>query len=67
MPVVLRQIEEAVLRWTHRRIWNLRVEFVAGKVILRGETDSFYSKSLAQQGVRELHPEIGLKNAISVA
>lgn len=67
MALVARQIEETILRLTQRRISNLQVELEAEKVILRGQTDSFYLKSLAQQGVREILPQIRLQNAISVA
>jgi hypothetical protein len=67
LPVSQGQIAEAVLRRTHSRVWNLHVEVNPEKIILRGETDSFYAKQLAQQGVRDLLPDVRLENAIAVA
>jgi hypothetical protein len=56
-----------VLNRTNRGVWNLSVEILPERVILRGETQSFYAKQLAQESVRLLVPMTPLQNAIEVA
>ena len=52
---------------TGGRLTNLLVKLSRDEVVLHGEANSFYVKQLAQQGVRELLPEVRLENAIVVA
>jgi hypothetical protein len=53
---------------TGRRVKNLVVEIASGgdSVVLRGRTNSFHVKQLAQQGAREARPNAHLENAIVV-
>ena len=48
------QVETRVRQSTHRRIRNLRVEEVQGRVVVRGEVPSHHTKQLALQGALEL-------------
>jgi hypothetical protein len=60
------ELEQHVQTRTGRRIRNLCVELSPDGIILRGQTDSFYAKQLAQHGIRDLMPEVHLNNAITV-
>ena len=65
-PSFLLDLERHVRSRAFNWIANLVIELKAERVILRGTTHSFYAKQLAQQGVRELLPDIRLENAIQV-
>jgi hypothetical protein len=60
------ELEHHVALRTARRIRNLSIEVGPGRVVLRGRASSYYVKQLAQHGVRELLPEVGLENSIVV-
>jgi len=60
------ELAQRVLDRTGRRVRNLRVEYCDERVILRGQTASYYVKQLAQHGVRDLLPNICLENVIVV-
>jgi hypothetical protein len=60
------ELERHVIERTGRRVRNLAIELDPEAVVLRGSTVSFYVKQLAQQGVREVLPQIHLENAIVV-
>jgi hypothetical protein len=51
---------------TGRRVRDLTVEVGMNGVVLHGRSPSYYVKQLAQQGVWELLPGVGLRNAIVV-
>jgi hypothetical protein len=51
---------------TGRRVRDLRVELLPEGVVLRGQAPTFHVKQLAQHGVRDLLPQVGLHNAIVV-
>jgi hypothetical protein len=59
-------LAERVLARTGRRVRKLTVEVVEGTIVLRGETDSFHVKQLAQHGVWDLLPTAKLDNEIQV-
>jgi hypothetical protein len=63
---LLVELERHIQTRTGRRIRNLSVEMNPDRVILRGRTTTYYLKQLAQQGVLEVLPEVGLDNAIVV-
>jgi hypothetical protein len=63
---VQQELERHVHVRTSRRIRNLVVELDAERVVLRGLTDSYYLKQLAQEGVLDLMPDVSLHNAILV-
>ena len=71
MPLNLCQLrvdlENVVLARTGRRIRNLDIELLPQRVVLHGLALSFHVKQLAQQGVREILPNVDLENAIEVA
>ena len=61
-------VTQRVVARTNRRVQNLVVEIVGSgdSVVLRGRTNSFHVKQLAQQGAREALPDAHLENAIVV-
>jgi osmotically-inducible protein OsmY len=60
------KLEQRVQIRAGRRIRNLRVEVSRERIVLRGQTDTYYAKQMAQHGVRDLLPEAHLENAITV-
>ena len=52
---------------TGGRVKNFLLELSPDRVVLQGNASSFHVKQLAQQGVRELLPQLPLQNAIAVA
>jgi hypothetical protein len=65
-PQLLAELERHVNTRTSRRVRNLAIELVPEAVILRGRASTYYVKQLAQQGVRDLLPQVRLENAIEV-
>jgi hypothetical protein len=61
-------VTQRVADRTGRRVKNLVVEVAnsGDSVVLRGRTNSFHVKQLAQQGAREALPHARLENAIEV-
>jgi hypothetical protein len=66
-PNLRQELESHVLTRTGRRVLGLDIKLSPECVILRGRTNTFYIKQLAQQGVREILPDVRLENAIEVA
>lgn len=66
LPELKSQLEQHVTARTGRRIKDLAIELRPERVILHGQTISYYVKQLAQHGVREILPEINLENSIVV-
>jgi hypothetical protein len=64
--LLLKRLEHQVRIRTSRRIRNLVIEMRCEAVTLRGQADSYYVKQLAQHGVRDILPYVGLENAIAV-
>jgi hypothetical protein len=60
------ELERHIRLRTGRAVRNLDVEFGPERVIIRGQTGSYYLKQLAQHGVRDVLPEIRLDNHIVV-
>jgi hypothetical protein len=61
------QLRNIVLAHTNRGVSNLDVQVHAERVVLSGETTTFYTKQLAQESVRKMLPQMKLVNAIQVA
>ncbi len=59
-------LTERIHHWTGRRVRDLAVEVAEDTVVLRGRTDSFHVKQLAQHGVRDVLPQVAVRNAITV-
>lgn len=59
-------LERQVMTRTGRRLRDLSIEMQPERIVLRGLAVSYYVKQLAQQGVREMLPNICLENAIVV-
>jgi hypothetical protein len=59
-------LAEKVLAKTGRRVQNLAVEVLGETVVLRGKASSFHVKQLAQHGVRDVLPQVAVRNAIVV-
>ena len=62
-----KELESRVRTRTGRRVRGLDIELSPECVKLHGRTTEFYVKQLAQQGVRDLLPDVRLENAIEVA
>jgi hypothetical protein len=60
------ELEHQVQVRTGRRVRNLAIEVRPGCVVLRGRASTYYVKQLAQQGIREVLPDVFLENAITV-
>jgi hypothetical protein len=64
---VAEELEEQVQSRTNRGVRNLSIEFRPGRVVLRGETMSFYVKQLAQEElIGNLPAHFRLENVITV-
>jgi hypothetical protein len=62
-----RELERHIQARTGRRIRDLSIELRPERIVLRGQTSTYYVKQLAQHGVRDVFPHIDLENAIVVA
>jgi len=60
------KVAKLVVGRTARRVVGLEVELSDGQIVLRGTTDTFHVKQLAQEAVRELIPDLRLFNRIVV-
>ena len=60
------EIESHISSRTGRRVRELAVELSPERLVLRGETLSYYVKQLAQHGALEILPDIALENSIVV-
>lgn len=67
MPTLRMELESHVRTRTGRRVAGLDIELSPECVVLHGKTNAYYIKQLAQQGVREILPDVRLENAIEVA
>jgi hypothetical protein len=65
-PQLRDELERHVRTRTGRRVRNLVIEMRPERVVLRGQTATYYVKQLAQHGVRDVLPQICLENSISV-
>ncbi len=63
---LLLDLERRVHSRTGRRVRNLVIEMRPERIVLRGQTATYYVKQLAQHGVRDALPQICLENSISV-
>jgi hypothetical protein len=61
------ELERHIQARTGRRIRDLTIELRPERIVLRGQTSTYYVKQLAQHGVRDVFPHIDLENAIIVA
>jgi hypothetical protein len=63
-----RDLEDQVQQRTNRGVRNLSIEFRPGRVVLRGQTTSYYVKQLAQHEVLGTIPsELRVENSITVS
>jgi hypothetical protein len=61
------ELEEQVQSRTNRGVRNLSIEFRPGRIVLRGQTSSYYVKQLAQHElIHALPADCRLENAITV-
>jgi hypothetical protein len=59
-------LARSICERTGRRVRDLAIEMCPEGVVLHGYAVSYHVKQLAQQCVRELMPEVELRNAIIV-
>ena len=65
-PTLRDELASRVQARTGRRVRNLDIELSPEGVVLTGEAATYHVKQLAQQGIRDLLPEVRLRNAIQV-
>jgi hypothetical protein len=65
-PRLREELETRVLARTGRRLRNLGIDLSPDGVVLHGETTTFHVKQLAQHGIRDLLPNVQLRNDIVV-
>ena len=64
---LVRDLEEQVHVRTNRQVRNLSIELRPGRVVLRGQTSSYYVKQLAQHEILgSLPADVRVENTISV-
>jgi hypothetical protein len=62
------ELEEQVHLRTNRGVRNLSIELRPGRVVLRGQADSYYVKQLAQHELLGTLPaEVRVENVITVS
>jgi hypothetical protein len=66
MPHLQEELERQVSLRTGRRVRNLIVELEPERIILRGQTNTYHVKQLAQHGVLDMLPHARLENGIVV-
>jgi hypothetical protein len=59
-------LERQISLRTGRRVRNLAIELEPERVVLRGLTNTYHVKQLAQHGAREVLPHVRLENVIVV-
>ncbi|MDB5339620.1 MAG: hypothetical protein JWN70_5239 [Planctomycetaceae bacterium] len=52
---------------TFRQVHNLHVVHEAGRVVLRGRSESYYVKQLATHAVLDFMPDAAVENSIDVS
>jgi hypothetical protein len=63
----VRSLEEQIHQRTNRQVRNLSVELRPDRIVLRGQTTSYYVKQLAQQEVLGTLPaDLRVENTITV-
>jgi len=60
------ELETRVQSRTGRRVRDLAIELAPERIVLRGQTATYYIKQLAQQEIRDCLPDVSLENAIVV-
>jgi len=64
----VRELEEQVLARTNRGVRNLSIEFRPGRVLMRGQANSYYVKQLAQHELMGALPsDLRVENTITVS
>jgi hypothetical protein len=52
-------VEQSINARTFRRVQNLRVQLIAGQIVVHGSAGSYYVKLLALEAAREVLASIG--------
>jgi hypothetical protein len=65
-PQLHNELTRRIRERTGRRVRNLAIEVCPDGVVLRGHAATYHVKQLAQHGVRDLLPTVGVQNAIVV-
>ena len=65
-PRLREELESRVRARTGGRLRKLDIELSPDGVILHGETSTYHVKQLAQHGIRDLLPNVDLRNDIIV-
>jgi hypothetical protein len=64
--ITQQDLEKQVSLRTGRRVRNLAIELEPERVVLRGLTNTYHVKQLAQHGIQEMLPNVRLENVIEV-
>jgi hypothetical protein len=65
-PRLRRELEWHVRARTGNRLRNMDIQLAPDGILIQGQTNTFYVKQLAQHGIRDLLPDVRLRNAIEV-
>lgn len=63
---VVSQLERRVREKTAGRVRDLQIRVDGDQVVLRGNSNTYYGKQLAQHGVFEVMPDADVTNEIAV-
>ncbi len=66
-PRLRQELESRVRARTGGRLRKLDIELSPDGVVLHGETTTYHVKQLAQHGIRDLLPNVDLRNDIIVS
>ncbi len=65
-PTLRRELESRVRLRTGGRLRKLDIQLSPDGIVLHGETSTFHVKQLAQHGIRDVLPNVHLRNDIVV-
>ncbi len=65
-PRLRQELESRVRERTGDRLRKLDIELSPDGIVLHGETTTFHVKQLAQHGIRDILPNVDLRNDIIV-
>ena len=65
-PLLVEQVEQAILSRTGGRVRGLRIHYVDGCVIISGRTSTYYNKQLVTHAAMEVADDAHVMNEVEV-
>ena len=65
-PLLVEQVEQAILSRTGSRVRGLRIHYVDGCVIISGRTSTYYNKQLVTHAAMEVADDAHVMNEVEV-